>query len=189
MIYLVVFCILNFLSFLFLSSFIKNNIKTTTFRVFRSLILLASLFLASDSRMKPFVHSEFAPFLSNFEALYGKKVTNLSMSFTNFYSLSIIGICESYESFLLSSGTKSIKIDKKFWDESSETVKEILIFHELGHCVLDRDHLSDVMFTKDKKLIFTSIMNPYIINEADYNENKAYYLIELFSNNDNLNEN
>jgi hypothetical protein len=34
----------------------------------------------------------------------------------------------------------TVKINKNYWDKSSDTVKKIIIYHELGHCMLYRDH-------------------------------------------------
>lgn len=35
-----------------------------------------------------------------------------------------------------------IKIDKKNWDTMAEEQKTNLIFHELGHCAMNRDHVA-----------------------------------------------
>lgn len=40
-------------------------------------------------------------------------------------------------------GANEIGIDRERWDNSTETRKEWLIYHELGHCVLDRRHRND----------------------------------------------
>lgn len=34
-------------------------------------------------------------------------------------------------------------IDSNFWNSSSDMIREFVIFHELGHCYLDRDHLDE----------------------------------------------
>ncbi len=34
-----------------------------------------------------------------------------------------------------------VRIDRTFWNNSTPIIKEFIIFHELGHCVLLRDHL------------------------------------------------
>ena len=49
-----------------------------------------------------------------------------------------IGLCATRE-------RREIVIDENFWKRSSELSKELIVFHELGHCVLERNHL-------DKKL-------------------------------------
>ncbi len=40
-------------------------------------------------------------------------------------------------------GIKTIRVDQTFWNTASNLEKEFLIFHELGHCYLDRRHLDE----------------------------------------------
>lgn len=47
------------------------------------------------------------------------------------------GFCYSF-----SDGRKKIVLDSPYWEISSEIVKEMLIAHELGHCLCNRDHTS-----------------------------------------------
>lgn len=46
-----------------------------------------------------------------------------------------LGQCKSY-----SNGSKKVVIDQQFWNRATDLEKEYIIFHELGHCILDRDH-------------------------------------------------
>jgi hypothetical protein len=34
-------------------------------------------------------------------------------------------------------------VDKFYWDSADDLEREFLVFHELGHCALDRGHLDD----------------------------------------------
>lgn len=52
----------------------------------------------------------------------------------NYY---IMGDCQAQ--------TQSIRVNQKFWDTFTEHCREQLIYHELGHCVLDRGHSHDKM--------------------------------------------
>lgn len=72
-----------------------------------------------------------------------------------------------------------ITIDIKFWNQASELNREMIVFHELGHCYLNRDHL-DTAFSNG---ICRSIMRSgTCCCEDAYNErNRSYYLDELFS--------
>ena len=56
------------------------------------------------------------------------------------------------------------------WEALSPTQKEITIFHELGHCLLNKDHTNDD----------DSVMSPFIISARLYSENRAALLDELF---------
>ena len=73
-----------------------------------------------------------------------------------------------------------VTIDKTFWSRSSELYREFVVFHELGHCVLDRDHKED----QDQRGLCLSIMRSGLGDCRDaYNSvNRTYYLNELFEN-------
>ncbi len=60
-----------------------------------------------------------------------------------------LGQCKSY-----SNGSKQIFIDEPYWNRVDEIKREYLVFHELGHCLLDRDHND----SRDSDGICTSIM-------------------------------
>jgi len=60
-----------------------------------------------------------------------------------------LGQCKSY-----SNGSKEIVIDQPYWDRVDEMEREYLVFHELGHCILGREHLD----SRDASGICTSIM-------------------------------
>ncbi|MEM6632379.1 MAG: hypothetical protein AAF694_22090 [Bacteroidota bacterium] len=66
--------------------------------------------------------------------------------------------------------------------QHSEYTREMLVFHELGHCLLDRDHRVDLLengnyaslMRSDKGVLFGTRLNAY---------KRAYYLDELFNEN------
>ncbi|NNF21777.1 MAG: hypothetical protein HKN67_07535 [Saprospiraceae bacterium] len=75
---------------------------------------------------------------------------------------------------------RKVIVDVAYWDNASEAEKEFIIFHELGHCFLDRGHLD----TSNPDGTCVSIMhsNP---NVCDFNltdKNRKEYLNELFFN-------
>ncbi len=53
-------------------------------------------------------------------------------------SQGVIGQCAHKED-----EPNTVIIDKFYWDSASELEREFLVFHELGHCVLDREHLDN----------------------------------------------
>lgn len=83
-----------------------------------------------------------------------------------------VGVCIKY-----SSGEREILIRESAWNTFSDRKKEILIFHELGHCALNREH--DNTLRNDKKV---SIMNSSLLNQDLYSYLEDSYLIELFQN-------
>lgn len=85
------------------------------------------------------------------------------------------GICIKY-----SDGTREIIIKKSWWDQQNQYYRESLIFHELGHCRLDRDHDNHETVINNNSYK-TSMMNQYIVAPNLYRSNKDAYLEELFT--------
>ena len=104
------------------------------------------------------------------------KVTNVPVNFGDTENPEFVGVCFTY-----SNGDKEIIIDKQWWDRVSPTSRESLIFHELGHCALNRVH-NDEEIEKNGKTVRASIMNPGVVSSMDYNSYKPGYLHELYTN-------
>lgn len=73
-----------------------------------------------------------------------------------------------------------IVIDKGFWNSTNSIYyREMVVFHELGHCVLGRQHLETAFADNTCKSIMRSGVEDCHDN---YNATtRAYYLDELFS--------
>lgn len=75
-----------------------------------------------------------------------------------------------------------IVFNADFWDYLNDLGKEQLVFHELGHCVLNRDHRKD-LFKRTllgRELIPASIMYPVAFGMEDfYQEYRDFYIDEL----------
>ena len=84
-----------------------------------------------------------------------------------------VGVCIKY-----GDGTKEILIRESAWNTYSTQQQEILIFHELGHCLLNRDH-QDERYQGFK----ISIMNSILLNQTDYDYFYHDYIRELFTSN------
>jgi hypothetical protein len=70
-----------------------------------------------------------------------------------------------------------VKINREAWNKMSVEKKDALIAHELGHCILERDHENSTDSLSGKKL---SIMNSFIISDSDFKTRYDYYMRELF---------
>ena len=70
-----------------------------------------------------------------------------------------------------------IIVDIDWYRKSTEFEREQTLFHELGHIYLNRKHYNAHLY-KDRVFIPISIMNR--INTQHYEQNKEYYLNELF---------
>ena len=84
-----------------------------------------------------------------------------------------VGVCIEY-----SNGLKEILLRESSWQNLSDLSREILVFHELGHCddALDRDHIDATYRGYD-----LSIMNSLLINPTDYVRYYDEYQEELFT--------
>ena len=89
----------------------------------------------------------------------------------------IAGTCSYSSNF----SHRDIEIDKSFWDRASHLYREYIIFHELGHCYLRRDHKEGCL----QSGIYQSLMRS---GEGGCRDNysrttRDYYIRELFSEN------
>jgi hypothetical protein len=81
--------------------------------------------------------------------------------------------------------SKTITVDKDSWnieltDEALDLYREQLIFHELGHYILKREHVSDILESSE----YASMMLPSPLSGVHYNyrgKRRAYYIDELFN--------
>ena len=75
---------------------------------------------------------------------------------------------------------REIKIDREQWEELDEAQRKALIYHELGHCALNRKH-------KDEhyRSFPVSIMNTYHIG-SNYEKYSEEYNYELFTEDESI---
>lgn len=100
---------------------------------------------------------------------------NLGAYIKNIEENGTIGQCISY-----SDGTKDIVIDERNWNRLDELEKEYVVFHELGHCVLNRSHNN----SQDNNGLCQSIMQSGEGHcQSHYDLTNRYQLLEeLFKN-------
>jgi hypothetical protein len=84
----------------------------------------------------------------------------------------IVGMCYSWKD-----GRRKIVIDKQFWDIESETQREELMFHELGHCAMNLGHDEEISYM-GRTSCPNSVMYPYAF-EYCYERYRDYYVSEL----------
>lgn len=121
--------------------------------------------------------SEFGSYVTEFEALSQQsgnpiQVTDLMIQFGSLDSSSAErGEC------VVGEGTPTITIDEDYWNSSDENTRKTLIFHELGHCVLHREHLTGISSGGYP----LSLMNAYTVSGYVYEAETDYYNAELFT--------
>jgi len=74
---------------------------------------------------------------------------------------------------------KKVIVDRDYWEEANETERQFLIFHELGHCFLNRSHFDAKKPGTDT---CRSIMHstPQACDFMLDDDNREEYLDELF---------
>ena len=157
-------------------SFVKRN-KTL---LFSALLLLAACARFNDPRSIKGIDPTFTPYIDMYKTLKGKRIRSFSMGFKQLPSPTV-GQCTTW-----SSGYRQIAIDPTYWSsiERDERSKIGLIFHELGHCDLNRDHLNIEEFYDGVHLhehVPISLMYKYNFFSDRYEELEDYYYEELFS--------
>ncbi len=155
----------------------KNNIFT--------LIILSLLLSACAKEKVTNINPEFSVYVARFEqmgSVVGVNVDVKSVTITFDDSLSgtnTLGVCR----YGGDSVVPQITINPQFWKSSSvsNSAREQLMFHELGHCVLNRPHRTEVMKASDANAnLPVSIMYPYHLKQVVYEGNYQNYLTELF---------
>ena len=72
-----------------------------------------------------------------------------------------------------------IRIDEDIWTRSDTFTRELILFHELGHCYLQRDHLDEAFPNGSCTSMMASGEGSCRLKYNNYTRN--YYLDELFS--------
>lgn len=77
-----------------------------------------------------------------------------------------------------SQSPNEITIDLSFWNQTNSAYRELVVFHELGHCVLGRGHRDE----ENEHGLCVSMMNSGLsgCNVLYNNTNRKAYLDELF---------
>lgn len=123
-----------------------------------------------DPRTIHGVDTEFIPYVDLYIQSKGYGLGySIPIGFTDLPD-DTVGLCTRW-----SNGYRQIQVDRAYWDYISENEKRSLIFHELGHCDLNRNHEETVM----SNYWPTSLMYPYNFGYPDGME--AYYMNELFN--------
>lgn len=134
----------------------------------------------SDDEFFPTVQPELRPFFIAFEEEAAERGFTFNLTDEgitgNIVDLgggNIVGLCRR-----LDEAPNRIAVDSDAFARGSEAFRELVVFHELGHCVLEREHLDD-----SENGVCVSIMNSGTIGcELDLSDSdiREAYLDELF---------
>src|SRR5690606_11448086 len=99
---------------------------------------------------------------------------DIPMQFTDKLKNNVIGTCYRW----WGPDFREIKIDQAYWVSASKNERISLVFHELAHCDINRDH-DEAFLTNGWP---RSLMYPYnIYYPLDLANFRDYYFTELFN--------
>ena len=164
---------------------IKTQLTSSIFRLIIEImkvsivaISIASLMLMSCGRqpVRKF-DSGLDEYVNRFETIGKMHVMDLEAKFGTIPNdpndqYKIVGLCTRYEG----DPVPHIIIDTAFWNTALDRQREELMFHEMGHCVLNREHRNDV----GKDGCPMSIMNWETVSVVCLEKYTQYYYDELF---------
>ena len=129
----------------------------------------------------PNVEAELQPYFMRFESEGLDRGLLIDLSATG-----IIGVIQEIEEENVAGQCSYsqhqpnlVRVDEEFWIGASDLSKEFIVFHELGHCFLGRDHLEDA-YPNGRCL---SIMRSGLGDCWDYYNSRSQeeYIDELFN--------
>lgn len=120
------------------------SIKIFEFTLFSILLLF---FVACEKeQLEPITYldvaAELCPYFQQFEEEAAARGLIIDLEEAHI-SGRLSTIQDGYIGLCASTGVREIVIDENFWKRSSELSKELIVFHELGHCFLERNHLDE----------------------------------------------
>lgn len=149
---------------------------------FYCLLLLLGMVLAScEKEEEIFVEGELRAYFERFEL----EAAARGITF-NFEEDRIEGYLEDIEETNVSGKCQfnsvypdRVTIDANFWGSASDLEKEFVVFHELGHCFLEREHTEEATNGGVCKSIMHS--GTGTCRNAYSNMTRSNYLDELFA--------
>lgn len=166
------------------------------------IIVIALLIGSCGTNHSAVYVKELTPYIKTFENTWGHTINNTMIAFTDILTDEKLGLCLPRKNISI------VYINKKAWYKLTESQKELLLFHELGHCVLKiYHHVNGFLAVEyygngpddignESKRIYpeysigthrcpSSIMRWYMFSNEEingcYDRYKHYYFNELFS--------
>ena len=155
-------------------------------------IFLCIFFNACQEELDPVyqVPDEIQPYVDKFLEEASKRgfdyqIDNLIIQYDNELGAEVCGVCSSNSQ--VPSQQRIIRINPKC-NYNGDLELETLIFHELGHCVLDRRHEATLLPNGDPKSImvandislYSFCIYPVGNQPCNFTFKREYYLDELF---------
>jgi hypothetical protein len=150
----------------------------------KKIYVILPLLLSACAKHTPVVQIDepFKPYVTAFQARaamvgYNVKISDLIVTTVDSFSdPNVVGMCLGMNQ---NDQTPTISVSKFYWPKLEVSFREEMLFHELGHCVLNRNHRPD-----QSNNLSLSVMNPYIFGSRVYEANYGQYMHELFFQSD-----
>ncbi len=147
----------------------------------KKIIIVMSLLLSACGEWDALTYQdpEFSSYILEFQKLSQYDTSKIRIEFSDESDETVRGELGACQKGLLNGNPiRRIKIRRGRWQEASQDSREQLIFHELGHCLLNRSH-SDSYVRRGRYVMPTSIMSASQISDEVYKVNRDYYISEL----------
>ncbi len=124
-----------------------NVLKYLSWKTALSLLAVGMVWssCAKDDDLEYYVDAPLQEYFDRFEAEAALRgvtidydVLQISGDIRIIATPNVIGQCIRTEE-----EANTVVVEKFYWDSADDLEREVLIFHELGHCALDRGHLDD----------------------------------------------
>lgn len=156
-------------------------------RIFH-IFLLVSLTTACDSGKENFtvvenyIDPELQEYFDSFKAEAAKydikvdyEALRVDGYIRNINERGVAGQCQTFED-----GLNAVIISPNYWNRIEGLQREFLVYHELGHCILDRVHIDDANPDGTCKSMMHSGNDQCVLNYS--RRTKDEFLKELFTN-------
>jgi len=168
-----------------------------------TILFIGCLFIACKKKEEIPVNGEidiapsFQPYVDQFVAEASVRGIAIDFSDTGlkmyFRPLSLGTAAQCQELGNGSSGSHQILFDENLWAITAPARKEFLVFHELGHCELGRQHVNTKFPNGEWQSMMQGRIDNAPLSEKEqgrpvnfYGFRKSYYLDELFGTNPNI---
>jgi len=149
-------------------------------KILFSLLIFQIAFYSCEKSDKVSIPDEFLEFVELFEfeaSLRGITIDiereGLIMEFADLSERDADGLC-------IRKTPIEIQIDINGWKRSDHSRKEFVVFHELAHGFLNRDHYNEVLPNGHWKSMMRGAPVKITGRSLEYEKNRNYYLDELF---------
>jgi len=154
--------------------------------LFTTAVAIVFFFSCSEDELLPAAPSypdvaqALWPYFQSFEeeaAARGLQIdlanASISGEIDNLDDGNVIGRCQ-YGRYI----NNHVTIDRQFWNRSSNLAREMVVFHELGHCFLGRDHREEAFQSGQCQSIMRS--GTCCCRDGYSATTRSYYVDELF---------